>query len=278
VYDGRGSVDAVLSEAAEVVARYKYDAFGNVSGDIAKTAFYAYNGEEFNPISGLQYLRARYYDTSAGRFITEDTYLGELTEPQSLNLYSYTRNNPVNAIDPSGHRQDDAGRATTTTTKTALLDPMTMVALHQTQQAINQQNAAAYASPSRENMTFAEAYALQQAANSRSNAGAGLQQAQAWTNSTYGQMKTLEANLRAEYLRMCSLAAEMEEQEKEKSWWDRLIAELAGIPSNIWQNIKMLFTSDQYVIDSIVKFYNGANDAVNDFADNILLCNPKGFS
>ena len=54
-------------------------------------------------VTGLDYLRARYYDSSAGTFLTEDSYQGELTDPLSQNLYSYVHNNPVNYTDPSGH-------------------------------------------------------------------------------------------------------------------------------------------------------------------------------
>ncbi|MGO4185412.1 RHS repeat-associated core domain-containing protein [Paenibacillus sp. TAF43_2] len=49
------------------------------------------------------YLRARYYDPSIGRFITKDTYEGEITNPLTMNLYVYTANNPLRYIDPSGH-------------------------------------------------------------------------------------------------------------------------------------------------------------------------------
>ena len=54
-------------------------------------------------ITGLEYLRSRYYDTSVGRFNKPDTYLGDITNPQSLNRYAYAENNPVNYVDPSGH-------------------------------------------------------------------------------------------------------------------------------------------------------------------------------
>ncbi|GIO32252.1 hypothetical protein J2TS6_33930 [Paenibacillus albilobatus] len=33
----------------------------------------------------------------------EDTYKGELSDPLSLNLYTYVANNPLSYVDPSGH-------------------------------------------------------------------------------------------------------------------------------------------------------------------------------
>lgn len=51
----------------------------------------------------MQYLRARYYDSSQGRFTTKDTLLGSIEKPITLNLYTYCGNNPLNITDPSGH-------------------------------------------------------------------------------------------------------------------------------------------------------------------------------
>jgi hypothetical protein len=51
----------------------------------------------------LQYLRARWYDPSVGRFINEDSFEGQIDNPLSLNLYTYVHNNPLGFIDPSGH-------------------------------------------------------------------------------------------------------------------------------------------------------------------------------
>jgi len=44
-----------------------------------------------------------YYDPVIGRFITEDSYWGEASDPLSLNLYTYCHNNPIRYIDPTGH-------------------------------------------------------------------------------------------------------------------------------------------------------------------------------
>jgi RHS repeat-associated protein len=53
---------------------------------------------------------ARYYDPALGRFMTPDwsdapdpVPYADLSDPQSLNLYAYTENNPVTATDPDGH-------------------------------------------------------------------------------------------------------------------------------------------------------------------------------
>ena len=57
----------------------------------------------YDDTTGLNYLNARYYNPEDGRFITEDTYTGEYSEPSSLHLYAYCQNNPVNNTDPTGN-------------------------------------------------------------------------------------------------------------------------------------------------------------------------------
>lgn len=41
-----------------------------------------------------------------GRFISEDTYEGKITDPLSFNLYAYVSNNPLRYTDPTGHKQE----------------------------------------------------------------------------------------------------------------------------------------------------------------------------
>lgn len=53
---------------------------------------------------GLYYLNARYYNPEDGRFMTEDSYRGEIMNPETGHLYVYCANNPVNYVDPSGHK------------------------------------------------------------------------------------------------------------------------------------------------------------------------------
>ena len=51
----------------------------------------------------MYYLNARYYNPEDGRFMTEDSYRGEIMKPETGHLYMYCANNPVNYVDPSGH-------------------------------------------------------------------------------------------------------------------------------------------------------------------------------
>lgn len=46
---------------------------------------------------------ARYYEPTAGRFVSADAIVQSPTDPQSLNRYAYVRNNPLNLVDPSGY-------------------------------------------------------------------------------------------------------------------------------------------------------------------------------
>jgi len=52
--------------------------------------------------SALDYAMFRYDSTRPGRFMTPDPVAGSIADPQSLNRYAYTRNDPVNLVDPLG--------------------------------------------------------------------------------------------------------------------------------------------------------------------------------
>ena len=95
-----------LLKDGAVTQEYAYDAYGYINADEfgIQAPFYGYNGEEQNPFTGLQYLRARYYAPQNGGFTTQDSFSGVLTNALSQNRYTYAHNNPVNYADPSGHR------------------------------------------------------------------------------------------------------------------------------------------------------------------------------
>ena len=97
----------MTASTRSVIKNYDYDAFGNERNiDTNDTNVFRYCGEYFDKETSTIYLRARYYNPSLGRFVTEDSYLGKDIDPLSLNLYTYCWNDPVNRFDPSGHRTE----------------------------------------------------------------------------------------------------------------------------------------------------------------------------
>jgi len=61
-----------------------------------------FTGKERDAESGNDYFEARYFGSSMGRFLSPDPLGGDLTNPQSLNRYSYVLNNPLTNTDPTG--------------------------------------------------------------------------------------------------------------------------------------------------------------------------------
>ncbi|HEY9060820.1 MAG TPA: RHS repeat-associated core domain-containing protein [Pseudobacteroides sp.] len=108
IFNGHSDVVQLTNKNAannNVIRSYSYDAFGNEKNpDPTDTNVFRYCGEYFDKENGTIYLRARSYDPRIGRFVSEDSYAGEIDDPLSLNLYTYCQNNPVNYFDPSGHK------------------------------------------------------------------------------------------------------------------------------------------------------------------------------
>ncbi|MBL8092476.1 MAG: RHS repeat-associated core domain-containing protein, partial [Anaerolineales bacterium] len=62
---------------------------------------YGFTGE-YTDVTGNIYLRARYYNPNDGRFLSRDTWAGDVNTPLSLNRWNYTNSNPINYVDPTG--------------------------------------------------------------------------------------------------------------------------------------------------------------------------------
>ena len=134
-YDGYGSVSNLA--AGKDSLSYVYDAYGNiqklgmykdVSTDSAAYASpYGYNGEYSHALSGLQYLRARYYNAESGSFISKDSYAGNIRSILSANRYTYGENNPLGYADPSGHSILSKIKNTATSIKNSISNAVTSV-------------------------------------------------------------------------------------------------------------------------------------------------------
>jgi RHS repeat-associated protein len=72
---------------------------GGVTGENEKHRFTNY---ERDAESGTDYAVNRQYSTNTGRFLRPDPVQGSITNPQSLNRYSYSNNDPINLSDPLG--------------------------------------------------------------------------------------------------------------------------------------------------------------------------------
>lgn len=102
--NGHGDVIGLVDADSNTLNSYTYDIWGGpLTEEETVPNVLRYSGEYWDNTTGLQYLRARWYDPGTARFMGEDTYKGELSDPLSLNLYTYVANNPLIYSDPSGH-------------------------------------------------------------------------------------------------------------------------------------------------------------------------------
>ena len=89
----------VTDGQGEIRNSYQYDAFGiPLETTEQLNNRIRYTGQQYDELTEQYYLRARYYNPVAGRFMQEDVYQGD-----GLNLYAYCGNNPVVYDDPSGY-------------------------------------------------------------------------------------------------------------------------------------------------------------------------------
>ena len=84
---------------------FHFDAYGNLlnfSAGQTPITSYLYSGEAFDFNIGQQYLRARFYDPTNGRFNRLDPFYGNSQDPQSFHKYAYVHGDPIQGIDPTG--------------------------------------------------------------------------------------------------------------------------------------------------------------------------------
>ena len=97
--DETGSVAAVWNASNNTVATYTYDPYGyTVDSSGTLTQNLRWKGAQYDTETGLYYMRARYYDPTVGRFISEDP----AGLAGGINPYTYGNGEPVNASDPTG--------------------------------------------------------------------------------------------------------------------------------------------------------------------------------
>ena len=104
--DVHTSITSIINKDNQGVIGYIYDDYGQTeaTGEIGFYNEICYTGGIYDKSTELYYLNARYYNPEDGRFITQDTERGDIKDPSTLHLYLYCASNPINYVDPSGHR------------------------------------------------------------------------------------------------------------------------------------------------------------------------------
>ncbi|MCY2970209.1 MAG: hypothetical protein NTZ30_06020 [Planctomycetota bacterium] len=99
--DRLGSVRQIVDATGAILDEISYDSFGNVLSETnpEQGDRFKFTGREFSPELGIYYYRARWYDPSSGRFISQDPIGFQAGDP---NLYRYVGNAPGDATDPEG--------------------------------------------------------------------------------------------------------------------------------------------------------------------------------
>ncbi|ACE83005.1 RHS repeat domain-containing protein [Cellvibrio japonicus] len=118
--DHLGSLDVVVNNTGTITHTASFDVWGNrrsaenwsgsFSASSLSLANYTqpitqrgYTGHEMLDDSGLIHMNGRIYDQKTSRFLQADPFIQAASDTQSYNRYSYVRNNPLNATDPSGY-------------------------------------------------------------------------------------------------------------------------------------------------------------------------------
>jgi RHS repeat-associated protein len=99
--DGLGSTMVTVDSSGSVVNSYTYDVYGAVtSSSGSQDNEFQFAGQQVDSSTGLQYLRARYYDSSIGNFRSRDPLAS--APPWSRHPFGYALANPATVVDPLG--------------------------------------------------------------------------------------------------------------------------------------------------------------------------------
>jgi len=104
--DHLGSATRVTDESGQLVEQAEFMPFGEMRAGSSSPPFasnYKYTDQELDVGTGLYNYDARMYDPIIGRFISPDSVVPDPANSQGLNRYSYTLNNPLRYVDPTGN-------------------------------------------------------------------------------------------------------------------------------------------------------------------------------
>ena len=102
--DHLGSTSVITDLSGSAVERIVYKPYGATYSDTGTVSVpQKFTGQRLDG-TGLYFYNARYYDPQLGRFTQPDSIVQNPSDPQTLNRYSYCRNNPLRYVDPTGYK------------------------------------------------------------------------------------------------------------------------------------------------------------------------------
>jgi len=108
--DHLGSASVVTDASGNIVGENRYYPFGETraaTGSILTDRLFT--GQREMTGLGIYHYGARFYSPKLGRFLSPDSIVPGYANPQNLNRFSYTVNNPLRYTDPTGHMVDAGG-------------------------------------------------------------------------------------------------------------------------------------------------------------------------
>ncbi|MFZ5983093.1 MAG: RHS repeat domain-containing protein [Acidobacteriota bacterium] len=101
--DHLGTPRLIMDEQGAALERRDFEPFGvQLEPHTPAIASSRFTVHERDEATSYDYMHARFYALSLGRFMKPDVIPGKPGDPQSWNLYTYVRGNPVNLVDPLG--------------------------------------------------------------------------------------------------------------------------------------------------------------------------------
>ena len=103
--DRQGHPALTMAQSDGYEYRYReYSPYGSqMKSTVGNAPGLEYTGHERDEVSGLDYMKMRYYNSEFAHFLKPDpAFDHSVVNPYSFNLYGYAQANPVNRWDPTG--------------------------------------------------------------------------------------------------------------------------------------------------------------------------------
>ncbi len=102
--NGHHDITWIANSTGLPVRTIRYDPHGGVIGQAGSgsSALFRFQSSWRDPATGMSWVITRWYAPDMGRFISEDSLLGEPRNPDSRHRYAYAEGDPVDGWDPDG--------------------------------------------------------------------------------------------------------------------------------------------------------------------------------